>query len=70
MNVLKAFRLMMVSFVYDHAQCPTTPCPHFTGKNDKNRFLDTFLFRMVPKTKILKYKCAKGISFNDGFICL
>ena len=54
-NVLKAFRLMPVSFACDHAQCPTTPYPNFTGKNAKNRFLGTFLIIIVSLTTILKY---------------
>ena len=69
-NVLKAFRLLMVSYAYDHTQCPITPCPDLTGKNKKNQFLDTLLFCMVSETKILTYKCAKGISIICGHTCL
>ena len=30
---------MLVSFAYDHAQCPTTPCSKLTGKMQKIGFL-------------------------------
>ena len=42
----------------------------YTGKNTKCQFLSTFRSSMVHETSILKYKCAKGISFNVSFICL
>ena len=54
-NVLKAFRLIIVLFAYDHAQCPITPCPDLTGKNEKIQLLGTLLLCMVSETKILKY---------------
>ena len=69
-NVLKALRLLMVSYAYDHTQCPITHCPDLTGKNKKNQFFDTLLFCMVSETKILTYKCAKGISIICGNTCL
>ena len=61
---------MPVSFACDHAQCPTTPYPNFTGINAKNRFLGTFLIIIVSLTTILKYKYAKGISINGSYKCL